>query len=400
MQALVLGIRLIAERDSRGLLVLSFGYAALVMSHLPSALLATATVIPAYVLYRARDPAALLWCAAGGALGAGLAAVYLIPALTLQEWISADAWWVPRLRPENWFLFAFDRWPDPVTMQAIAAIALGAALFALGAGAIWARMPRGKAWRSEVAFWITIIVVCLALMAGIVPWVWQIDVMAKTQFPWRLSLVVEFAVVTALCLGVRHGSSRTATYFFVAAVVALVPAYVQVMNDAVARFDSTQRAGALDQRDMKPHQPRGFPQNPETDYAELGLERVAGVPTIECRPATTVCRAEPQQFGGMRVEIEGGAPTTVTVRRFYFPAWHLAPAATIVATDPFRLVSFVAPAGRNTFRLGLRTLPAEQWGWCISTISLVLLWLVMIRGRRKSASAQASPDTTPASASP
>ena len=64
--------------------LLAFAYAGLVASHLPVALLISVTVLPAYLLFRLRTPVEWLRAAAGGLLGLGLAAIYILPALTLQ----------------------------------------------------------------------------------------------------------------------------------------------------------------------------------------------------------------------------------------------------------------------------------------------------------------------------
>ena len=55
--------------------------------------------------------------------------------------------------------------------------------------------------------------------------------------------------------------------------------------------------------------------------------------------------ATAERFGTLRLELESAAPTTVTVRRFYFPAWTAEGVSAITPTDRYRLVSFVVPAG-------------------------------------------------------
>jgi hypothetical protein len=66
------------------------------------ALLFSVTVLPAYLLFRLRKPVEWLRAAAGGLLGLGLAAIYLLPALTLQGWIISriGTYW-PSLAGKN-----------------------------------------------------------------------------------------------------------------------------------------------------------------------------------------------------------------------------------------------------------------------------------------------------------
>ncbi|HYD07302.1 MAG TPA: hypothetical protein VEC60_16320, partial [Reyranella sp.] len=68
-------------------------------------------------------------------------------------------------------------------------------------------------------------------------------------------------------------------------------------------------------------------------------------------------------------------PITVTLRRFAFPAWQLTPPLPLSATEPHRLVSFVAPAGRHDWRLDRQTLPAERWGWIAAAVASMALLL-------------------------
>src|SRR5260370_13148871 len=97
----MLGIKLIADGRRSGTATLPLGYAALILSHLPTALLASCTIIPAYVLFGARHWSALWRCAVAGGLGLSLASIYLVPALALQDCIWADAWCIPLYHPTN-----------------------------------------------------------------------------------------------------------------------------------------------------------------------------------------------------------------------------------------------------------------------------------------------------------
>ena len=173
-------------------------YAALLLSHLPTALLCSITVIPSYVLFTTRSPALLLRCAGGGALGIGLAAIYLLPALDLQSWISAHELWTSFYRASNWFVMAPERWVDPDTMRVIGSIVLATALLAAGLCLALLQLPDGQG-RRELGFWVALGLACLILIAGLLPWFWDLPLVGKVQFPSRLLMVVEFALLTALC---------------------------------------------------------------------------------------------------------------------------------------------------------------------------------------------------------
>jgi hypothetical protein len=362
-----LGIRRTAERHACGKAVLALSYCGLLMSHLPTALLASTTVLPAYAAFRTRHVAKLLHVAAGGTLGAGLAAIYIVPAMTLQGWISADLFWTGFYRVDNWFLLTPGRWPESIIMQIIASIA--AAAFILGTGLCV--LSRG---RGEAIFWAVAGLVCIALLAGALPWFWQLPGLAKVQFPWRMMVLVEFALVTALCLAPLTPFSRSKIYLCALCLAILAPGIALGLSATADAIDHALSHGELNAQDVKEYEPHGFAIAPELTYAELGLDSVKNVPEISCTPPASLCRAIFERFGAMRLEIKSRAPTHVVLRRFYFPAWKLEgePIA-LSPTKKRRLVFFTAPAGHAQLRLLRATLPEEWLGWVISGVSLALL---------------------------
>jgi hypothetical protein len=373
----VLALRLTLEKARWGLPLLALAYTALLLSHLPTALLCSITVIPSYVLFTTRSPALLLRCAGGGALGIGLAALYLLPAMELQSWISAHELWTSFYRASNWFVMAPERWVDPDTMRVIGSIVLATALLAAGLCLALLQLPDGQE-RRELGFWVALGLACLILVAGLLPWFWDLPLVGKVQFPWRLLMVVEFALLTALCLAPLGELRRVVVYVFAAAAVALVPGAMLIVTDAWARTGFVWRTGVLDRHDVKEYQPAGY-KLAGSRYADLGLEQLKDTPVISCTPAAPTCRAHREPFGGLRLAVTTDQPTTVTLRRFFFPVWRLDAGLPLAASEPLRLVSFTAPAGETVTRLDRGALPIERWGLAISGVSLLLLLALVTR---------------------
>ena len=95
-----------------------------------------------------------LLCAVGGVLGIGLAAIYLLPAVELQPWISSHELWTSFYRASNWFVMAPERWVDPDTMRVIGSIVLATALLAAGLCLALLQLPDdqgGASWASGCA---------------------------------------------------------------------------------------------------------------------------------------------------------------------------------------------------------------------------------------------------------
>jgi hypothetical protein len=372
----VLAIRQVAERRRFGFVFLAAAYAAVLLVHLPTALLVSLTALPMYVLYRGwqlgevrQAISFFVRCALGSVLGLGLAAIYLIPAVALQGWINSDhLWGHEHFKIETWFILTLllqDRLVEYDFMVIVAYAGLAYGIAAVGVLTMAARGGVPQGWRSEAAFWAFVCLVCLLFVTGAVPWFWQLPLVDSVQFPFRLMMVVEFAAITALSLAPWPGRSRVASALFVVAVIALVPAGLDLGRLAWRQIEQTMtEPDSIG--DTEEFLPAGY------GWSEYSPEQLR-VPTISCAPTPRVCRAVEERFGGLRIEVEGDAPATVVLRRFFFPAWRLDPPRPIGAADPLRLVSFTAPAGRHVWRLEQQSLAAERWGWAISGASLILL---------------------------
>ncbi len=391
----MMGIRRVSEQQRCGVAALALAIAALLLAHLPTTLLVATTAAPLYALYRARClrawPAALAFlrrCAVAGLLGGGLAALYVVPAVLLQPWISAEQFWKPFFQPQNWFLFTPSLWPEPSIMWVLSSIAAALAMVAVALSASAYGMSANDRMRGSLVFWTMLLLVCLVLMSGLVPQFWRfVPLVAKVQFPWRLMVVAEFAAVTALAVALVGDVGRTVRLCLAAALVVASPGVALLVRDTVARAAVTLEIGRPLERDTVEYEPAGYPQPEPQPSDTLGLAPLAGTPLIACTPGATICKAEVKRFGGLHVEVEGLAPTTVTLRHFFFPAWQLDPSppntsADIHPTEPWRLVSFTAPAGRSSFELRLKSLPEEQLGWAVSGAALVLLVLSAAFARR------------------
>lgn len=412
---LMLGVRRIALPDAVGrrfgVAWVALAYGALPMAHLPTSLLISVTALPMYVLWCAwrQDSTAqalrfLGRAALGGALGLGLAAIYLIPALSLQGWIVADTLWSGSYRAQLWFLVTPARWPEGTLdmMLVISCVSVAYGLVALAVLA--ARRSAAGRPRAEPVFWALVTLVCLALVAGVVPWFWDLPHLAKVQFPWRLMVVVEFAALSALglmdwrVLAARMRAGRpTAWPLRIGAAAGLLGLAALVVLPALAIMLAGIELRIQDTRDRyqppasaRQFQPAGYPQPPGSGETDLNLGPVESLPTIACTPAARLCRAEPGRLGSLRIEIDADAATEVVLRRFYWPFWHLAPAPSgltppIAPTDTLRLVSFAAPAGHRVWRLERAAVAEEKVGWVVSGLSLVLLLGALVSGVRGSA---------------
>lgn len=174
--------------EKRRTVLLAVAYAALILSHLPVALLSSAFLIP-ILIRRSWEHVA------GLALGAGLAAFYWLPAVQLMPMIR-PALWARHFTPGYWHLYGAFYWPERRETLLIAAAIVGA---------LWAAAWLRDKWR----FWPLYAGAVAIVAANVIPFLWSIPLLVKVQFPWRAMAIADFALATALARS-AHDTRRLA----------------------------------------------------------------------------------------------------------------------------------------------------------------------------------------------
>lgn len=155
--------------------LLAGGYALLICTHLPTALLFSVFLLP-LLLWEQR--AAFGRCVTGLALGLAIAAPYLAPALLLQSAVSLRTMTgASALRTDAWTIFS----ADPAIRHGLGFLGIVAATSVLIA------LPHLR------QRWAWAVLVGAALAMGLVPLVWRLPPLDRAQFPWRILSLVEFA---------------------------------------------------------------------------------------------------------------------------------------------------------------------------------------------------------------
>ena len=385
-----LGLELTVRRARGGPLVLAGGWAMLIFAHLPIAMLTGALLVPTlggFLLWRTqRRLAFALGAGAALAAGTGLAAIYLVPALQLQDAISASYWWSAKFQVADRLLTHPAAWSLPLE-PFLGAISLAQA--ALAAWTLWI------AWRTRdarLAFWAGVTVLVFAAVTGLLPGFWSLPLMAKAQFPWRAMTVQDFAFVTLLAL-----SPRPAFPIAPAVFVALVIGNAAALGRDLAAGPAASRAlagyGAATfptDADAPEYLPRGM-----LTMAADGPAPALSLAQLQALPLAAGAAATPGgQGGAVELTPQPGA-RAVVLRRFYFPAWRAACDGQPLATAPYgpgRLVSFAPPPGARQCRAWVgetapERLGAALAGAALAALSLYAAWLVALALRPRLAAA-------------
>ncbi len=220
MPLVLLGVSNLAG-PARWLCLAAVSYAALIVTHLPTALLFT-PVMAFFALAQA-DRASwrrrLAKLVAAGLLGVALAGIYLVPALLLRQTLVPDAWVSGSgegYHPEAWlFLSGKDSPFGDWGFQANVARSIGfvsiLALLSIASLVTLRRLsgrrepPFGRRRGRTVAAAAACIALAWVMMTPPSEWLWvNVDLLRQVQFPWRLGAIVDLCGATIVTISLSR----------------------------------------------------------------------------------------------------------------------------------------------------------------------------------------------------
>jgi hypothetical protein len=413
-------VMLFARASIRGGMVamagLSLSYALLIMTHLPTTLLFSWVPV-AYALWMAEpgDRFGSFMRVAGGMLvGIGLSAIYLLPAMTTQEYVRFDTLKSGVLYFANNFLFdglyayAVSETAGPIMLTTAGLAVLAMLIDGLGQNRVHAR---------ERLFWGAAGIVVVFMMLPISEPVWRsIPVLHAVQFPLRFNAVLVAACAALVTLAMRTVLHRErkfqATLLLCAALGLVIPSIVALGNNLVyARVMGppslnrlTEKLGAanattkvlLDAAIISRYNsflPRWstadlFADTPEAVQAMKNLTAQPDKATlVEGKGSVLVKDWRPPH-----IELAVNAETALQVGllQLYYPGWvaRLDGVSTRLDVRPSSqdgLLEVKVPPGKHRVLIEREPLPAERAGQMVSGASLALLGALALWWRRQGA---------------
>jgi hypothetical protein len=330
----LLGIHRMVEGRRFGFVQVALAYAALLVSHLPLALLASLFLFAPYALLKSdRSLPVLLRIAAAFGASILVAAIYLVPAIALEPYrSSSDLWALPYLRPAYWTVWRASLWDVP-TFKAMLIVAGGLA------AAIIALLVR---LRSGWGIWALI---CTAISVGAIPFLWSLPLLSSVQFPFRLLPVAELAFVTA----VAFAPKGRVPWFVICAMLLVMARLI-----TTAASDSPDFGDAMIRR-YHPDVPENLPpgKRPYSWPSKWALQ-------------LAVSHRQPQFDGGVTVE-----PV------FYFPAWQVRCGGQVVPSYPDPQTELLSYRGRGCSRTLVWTTAEKTGAWIslLALLGLISFWL-------------------------
>lgn len=384
------------EMKGRRWLLASLLYAALIVSHLPSALLTTPfMILSTAIVYRDAPVRGLVRLGMTGCCGVLLAGIYLVPALALRDWLPSDAWLTDSNSwPETWLLpggFFFRA--GGLFFGAILSMVALAGCLQLG---LWLaqrhRKNEERARSIVVAAWVGL-AVSLVMFSEASVWLWtHVGPLRNVQFPFRLGVITDFLSVTIIVCAVQQllaMARRAVSAVWVGATIAAVfiaTSGLMSVPDFAAVY-----LGRLPQVDEKPleccvqaseywmgsvlHSPLFATLKTRKAYqAAVGV-----LPALDPRRALGQGEAleDRQVAGRLLIEARLSAPVEVRIGQAYLPEWQLtasgSAASVSLRSDPDTgLIIAELPAGNHQFVLFIPETEAEWWGKWASFAGLLL----------------------------
>jgi hypothetical protein len=370
------------DEGRRAIVPLGLVLAAAWLTNAPAAVMIhySLALLVAYFAWQRRSAWPLLVAAGAVALGACLAAFYLLPAIYEQRWINIAQAVSAGSRPEDNFLFIHTTDADHDAFNRVISWVAGLEMLVIFTAAWMAR-----SWReTQRELWTGLFAwagACSVLMFSISGFLWKVlPKMEFMQFPWRWALCLSMV----FCLFVTAGMQR---WWWRSAVCAVS---LLVIVAAWQRSQAPWWDNAGDLREMQDNMATGTGYEGTDEYAPAGAEpgaidKDARNVTVD-GPAHAAIHVQRWDAESRMFTAEMSAADRLAVRLFQYPAWRVEVNGRVVETvgrDETGQMLVPVSAGMN--RVGIqfvRTWDRAVGGW-VSFITAMsgIIWILVRRAR-------------------
>lgn len=299
--------------------------------------------------------------AAAVAIGACLAAFYLLPAIYEQKWVNIAEAVSAGSRPSDNFLFvhtsdadhdAFNKVISWVAMLEMAAI-----LIAALAGRLWKHAQR-QVW-VPLAIWASC---CSVLLFPVSTILWRVlPKLQFMQFPWRWLLCLSAIFTVYITIGLRQWWSRGVLCALALVVIVLAWQRVQA-----PWWDNT-----ADLREMQDNMYIGAGYEGTDEYTPVGAEPSAidkeARDVMVAGSARAAIRVQRWDAESKSFTADLSAPDQLALKLFPYPAWRVEVNGQVVQTSTRETTGqMLVPLSAGTNRIELtftRTWDRTLGGW-------------------------------------
>jgi hypothetical protein len=365
-----------------GVAGLAITYSLLLFSHLPGALLFSICLL-VYIVelsFLQGSRQLMTRSALGIGLGLLLAAIYLVPALLAQQYISPEKLW-------GYFDFRRAFFPMSAPRSAFAdrlflVLVISTVLFAT----LWLVVHRycRALERATMIPWLSLVGLAWFMMTPLSRPLWElVPVLQKVQFPWRIAMVLDLATSVTAAYAIQCAvTTRHAKLVAAVGVSLLLLLYCGYTGRYVLwGLDHYKPSRYIEQRDTEVRTGKDAPEyttawvRASAEDLNAAIASNGKVRFDSAKGTVRVTRWAPREI---ELEAELTDRTDLIVRQFYFPGWRakiLDDDATIgvEVSEPTGLLKIIAPPGRYRLTLDLAPLWQEIVGASLSAAGLLAL---------------------------
>jgi hypothetical protein len=318
MPLLVLLVLQLRKGDNRSMLRLAAVMAAVWLTNLPAAVMATYSLVlmVGVLAYQRRSLGLLLHGAMAGGFGILATSFYLLPAAYERRWVTIQQALDPIVRPGNNFLFTLmndvmhNRFNRLVSIIAVLEICV----LILAGWLLRRRQENGTEPRLLLIAWGT---AATLLMLPITWALWQyLPELRYVQLPWRWLLCLNVAIAMLLTFSVRQWLIRVLIYLMLVLAVIAVWRWVQPpWWDKAA--DLTKMLSDIEQE-------RGYESVSEYMPLAANLENAPEKPPrIMTEDEPTSMQVNQWKAEEKILRVDAAKPSRLELRLFAYPAWQV-----------------------------------------------------------------------------
>lgn len=399
---LLLCVRRLETTKTLGIVALTFLYAVLIATHLPTTVIFSPLLLAYAAVCASSGTLKNIWRAGLGlAGGIGLAAIYMLPAISEQQHISVWHLHYQHANFTNHFLLVSVKlWggiADRISIYLISIIGLSGCAIAV-------LYVTGKLRERENLFWIIAFGGSVFLMTDQSKSFWfALELLRKLQFPWRintLALLAFVALITAT-ITVAKPINKKVIALSVALMLVWIPmtlwamiyAYPAIAPETTlkekVRQQTMTREALQWRKDAREYAPRGTVIYDAEDIERYTspFERDPHNPHSKARVITgqATMRVDEWQPRFLKLEVEAATESIIELRQLYFPYWQVRTVNDsayyqhqLVAAPLSGFIRFTVPRGVTAIEFRLTESKSERTGRLISTLTFLLLCGVLI----------------------
>ncbi len=389
--------KIVQDNNSHWALLLTLSLTGLFLTHLLTALIVAPPVAlyTLWLLFKTRKSPndtirKIIFLGIAGSIGLGLAAIYLVPALTMMDFINSGALHMFSVRSSS-LLGAIANPPAnlyfPFKLFLTVCVYIGLLTY------LFVEFLLKK---SDAIFWISVAAFLCLCMFGFFGFIFiKPSPYYKIQFLWRMIVMLEFASITAAMVIASNAAPAQCRRIIIVAVTLFSCLALFQGYDFIQKFKGAQnRTSILNwssvQARMSPleYYPVDMGRTRDRSKALPNEKNIFTAKIIDGNGEITV--ATPQD-GEFIVKANITTQASISIRQFYFPGWAAKDRnganIEVRPAERGKLVTFDLPKGMHEITIYRVETTQERTGKIASLISLLGLVIftlgIKIFGRQK-----------------